>query len=122
MIWFLYGLALFWIAMGTLFILYTEGSRRVLRNLMGKMRSRYVGFMPMVVGVLLMISARESGAFWFIFILGLLAVGKGIYFLLAPHGQTEALLSWWFESAQDRTYRFWGLIMVLLGMVVLSWV
>ena len=122
MIWFLYGLALFWIAMGTLFILYTEQTRRVLRNFMGEMRLRYMAFIPMVVGILLIISARASGAFWFIFILGLLAVGKGVYFLLAPQSQTKALLAWWFESAQDRTYRFWGLIMVLLGMVVLSWV
>jgi uncharacterized protein YjeT (DUF2065 family) len=76
----------------------------------------------MAVGVLLILSAGASGAPWFIVIMGILAIVKGVYFLLAPHGQTEALLSWWFESAQDRTYRFWGLIMVLLGMVVLSWV
>ena len=121
MIWFLYGLALFWIAVGTAFILYTEESRRVLRNFMGERRPRFLAFIPMVVGVLLILSARVSGAFWFILILGLLAIGKGVYFLLGPHGQTEALLAWWFNSAQDRTYRFWGLIMVLLGTVIISW-
>jgi len=121
MIWFLYGLALFWIATGTLFILYTEESRRVLRNLMGEMRPRFLAFIPMVVGVLLIISAKASGASWFIIILGLLAIGKGIYFLLAPRGQIRALFDWWFGSAQDRTYRFWGLIMVLLGTVIISW-
>jgi uncharacterized protein YjeT (DUF2065 family) len=122
MIWFLYGLALFWIAMGALFILYTEESRRVLRNLMEKTKPRFLAFLPMAVGVLLIIAARESGAFWFIVILGILAIGKGLYFLLGPRGQTEALFAWWFKSVQDRTYRFSGLIMVVLGMVILSWV
>jgi uncharacterized protein YjeT (DUF2065 family) len=130
MIWFLYGLALFWIAVGTLFILYTEESRRFLRNFIGGMNPRAMAFIPMVVGILLIISAKAngiisakaSGAFWFILILGLLAIGKGVYFLLAPSSQTKSFLTWWFDSAQDRTYRLWGLIIVVLGMVILSWV
>jgi uncharacterized protein YjeT (DUF2065 family) len=122
MIWFLYGFALFWIAVGSLFILYTDESRRVLRNVMGEVMPRPLAFVPMVVGILLIISARASGAFWFILILGLLAVGKGLYLLLAPRSQTKALLAWWLNSAQDRTYRFWGLIIVVLGMAILSWV
>ena len=122
MLWFLYGLALFWIAVGSLFILYTEESRRFLRNFMGKVSLRFLAFIPIVVGILLVISAKASGAFWFVLILGLLAIGKGIYLLLAPHGQIEALLNWWLDSTQDRTYRLWGLIIVVLGMVILSWV
>ncbi len=121
MIWFLYGVALFWIAAGTLFILYTEESRRFLKVFMAGTRPRSFAFIPMVVGLLLIISAWASGAFWFILILGLLAIGKGVYFLFGPYGQITALLTWWVKSVQDRTYRLWGLIMVLLGMVILSW-
>ncbi len=121
MIWFLYGLGLFWIAAGTFFILYTEESRRFLRNSVGKMNPKLLAFIPMVVGILLILAAKVSGAFWFILILGLLAIGKGVYFLLGPRGQVKALFDWWFKSAQDRTYRFWGIIIVLLGMVLLSW-
>ena len=121
MIWFLYGLALFWIAVGTLFILYTEESRRFLRNSMAEIKPKFLAFIPMVVGILLIISAWASGAFWFIVILGLLAIGKGVYLLLGPRGQIKGLFDWWFKSAQDRTYRFWGIVMVILGMVILSW-
>jgi hypothetical protein len=119
--WFLYGLALFWIAAGTFFILYTEESRRFLGNAVGKMNPKLLGFIPMVVGILLILAAKVSGAFWFILILGILAIGKGVYFLLGPRGQVKALFDWWFKSAQDRTYRFWGIIIVLLGVVLLSW-
>jgi hypothetical protein len=119
--WFLYGLALFWIAAGTFFILYTEESRRFLGKAVGKMNPKLLGFIPMVVGILLILAAKVSGAFWFILILGILAIGKGVYFLLGPRGQVKALFDWWFKSAQDRTYRFWGIIIVLLGVVLLSW-
>lgn len=122
MIWFLYGVAFFWVAGGTLFILYTEESRRFLTVFMAGTRARSFAFIPMVVGLLLIISAWASGAFWFILILGLLAIGKGLYFLLGPQERITTLLTWWVKSAQDRTYRLWGLIMVLLGMVILSWV
>ena len=121
MIWVLYVLAFFWIAAGTSFILYTEESRRFLRNSMGEMKPKSLAFIPMVVGLILIISAWASGAFWFILILGLLAIGKGVYLLFGPPAQIDALFDWWFKSAQDRTYRLWGLIMVLLGMVILSW-
>jgi len=127
MMWFLYvlyGLGLFWIAAGTSFILYTEESRRFLRNSVGKMNPKLLAFIPMAVGILLIlaaIAAWANGASWFILILGLLAIGKAVYFLLGPRGQVKALFDWWFESAQDRTYRFWGIIIVLLGVVLLSW-
>jgi hypothetical protein len=121
MIWFLYGVAFFWVAAGTLFILYTEESRRFLKVFMAGTKPRAFAFIAMVVGLLLIISAWASGAFWFILILGLLAIGKGVYFLFGPHGQITALLTWWIKSVQDRTHRLWGLIMVLLGMVILSW-
>jgi hypothetical protein len=122
--WFLYGLALFWIAAGTFFILYTEESRRFLGKAVGKMNPKLLGFIPMVVGILLIlaaIAAWANGASRFILILGILAIGKGVYFLLGPRGQVKALFDWWFKSAQDRTYRFWGIIIVLLGVVLLSW-
>jgi hypothetical protein len=91
MIWVLYGLAFFWIAAGTSFILYTEESRRFLENSMAKMNPKFLAFIPMVVGVFLILAARASGAFWFILILGLLAIGKGLYFLLGPRGQIKVL-------------------------------
>ncbi|MFB0506484.1 MAG: hypothetical protein ACETWT_07110 [Thermodesulfobacteriota bacterium] len=122
MIWFLYGIAFFWIAAGTLFILYTGESRRFLRSSMAKVNPKFLAFIPMVVGILLILAARVSGAFWLILILGLLAIGKGAYFLLGPRGQIEALFDWWFKSAQDRTYRFGGILILLLGMILLSWI
>jgi len=122
MIWLLYALAFFWIAAGTLFILYTEESRRFLTVFMDGTKARSFAFIPMVVGLLLIISAWASGAFWFILILGLLAVGKGVYLLFGTPDQIKGLFDWWVKSAQERTYRLWGLIMVLLGMVILSWV
>ncbi len=121
MIWVLYVLAFFWIAAGTSFILYTEESRRFLKGFMVGTKPRSLAFIPMVIGLLLIISAWASGAFWFILILGLLAIGKGVYLLLGSPGQIKALFEWWLKSAQDRTYRLSGLIMALLGMVILSW-
>ena len=121
MIWFLYGLAFFWIAVGTLFILYTEESRRFMRDSLGKVKHRFLAFIPIAVGVLLILSAGASGAPWFIVIMGILAIGKGVYFLFGPPNQIQSIFNWWYTSAQERTFRLWGLIAVVLGMVVLSW-
>jgi hypothetical protein len=42
MIWILYALAFFWIAAGAIFILYTEESRRFLKNSMGRVKPKFL--------------------------------------------------------------------------------
>ena len=79
---------------------------------------------PFLVGVLLCVSAfwLDKPLLWFVFSLGLLACLKGILFFLLPAQHTKKFVKWWFEKSSDRFIRLWGLILVILGVAILSWI
>ncbi len=122
MAWFLYLVSIIWIIMGTVLVLYTDWIRSSLKELVEKKNYRFLSPIPFVFGVLLVISAGWSEFFWLIFLLGLVGVAKGLYLFLAPKNQLEIVMKWWFDEASDRLYRFVGLICLVLGIALLSWI
>jgi len=114
--WVLYVVGGFWIVCGTTIVLYTETARRWLSALFRPIPFKIMAFLPMAVGILLMISAPTSHTFWLVEIVGALGVVKGLLLLLVPKAQHQQWLSaWWWERASDVTWRFLGLIGVILG-------
>ncbi len=118
----LYIIAILWIVMGTFLIIYTERTREFFKKPFLTDRVRLLALLPFIVGLVLIIGAffnRDMS--WFAFILGLLAILKGIYFFLAPQQQVKALLEWWFLKAGPGTLRFFGLIGFVIGVALLSY-
>lgn len=120
--WILYIISFLWIILGVIQVLYTEKSQKVLKHLMTENNPKLLAVIPLMIGFLLCISAFWSQATWFIFILGLLGCLKGILFLFLPTKHTQKFLQWWFEKASDQLIRLGGLIMVVLGVSIISWI
>ncbi|MEW5801987.1 MAG: DUF2065 family protein [bacterium] len=126
--WFLYTIGLLWVILGTVQVLYTEQSNSILKKIMVERNPKILGIFPFLIGVLLCVSAllnySKEGVYkplWFVFALGLLACIKGILFFLLPPHNSRKFLQWWFSQASDRFIRLWGLILVVLGVAILSW-
>jgi len=114
--WVLYVVGGLWIVCGTTIVLYTETARRWLSALFRPVPFKILAFVPMAVGILLMIAAPMSHTFWLVEIVGALGVVKGLLLLLLPKSQHQQWLSaWWWERASDVTWRFSGLVGVILG-------
>ncbi|MDZ7699270.1 MAG: hypothetical protein U5R49_20830 [Deltaproteobacteria bacterium] len=117
----LYIIAVLWIACGTFLIVFTEKTRDTLKNMFLTERVKRLSLLPFVFGALLVIGAfTSSEIFWFVFILGILGLFKGVYFFMAPSEKTRRLLDWWFSKAKPETIRFWGLLTFFLGILLLS--
>ena len=118
----LYIVSILWIACGAFLIIYTEGTRGVLKKIFPVDRVKWFAVFPMVIGIILVVGAFFSGElFWLAIILGLLAIVKGVYLFAGPSKQVKALLEWWFNGAAETTVRFYGLIAYTLGCAVLSY-
>ncbi len=118
----LYVIAILWVISGTFLIIYTEQTRSFLKKLFLTDNTKLLAFLPFVVGLVLVVGAfYNRGMFWLVFIVGLLAVFEGVYFIVAPKQQAKALLEWWFMSASPRTVRFFGLITFFIGVTFLSY-
>ena len=118
----LYIIAIAWIAYGVLLILYTDKTRGFLKKLFLTDHVKLLALVPFVIGIVLAGGAffyRE--VFWLSFILGIIAIIKGIYLFFAPSSQVKGFLEWWFEKADDSTARLFGLITFMLGSAILAY-
>jgi uncharacterized protein YjeT (DUF2065 family) len=122
MIGFLYGISIIWVIIGSCCILYTTQTRSILKKIVKGLNLKILSLLTVILGILLILSAWFSHNFWFIIFLGLIAIGKGILFFLNPGNTAEKILNWSFDTASDQTYRFFGIILLILGTAVSSWV
>ena len=118
----LYILAILWIVMGTFLVLYTEATQEVLKKLFFTDHFRWVAALPLIFGIILVVGAFfHKEMFWLIFVLGVLGILEGLFLIIGPSGQIKELIDWWFHKASERTIRVSGLISIILGTAILSY-
>ncbi|MCG6906198.1 MAG: hypothetical protein LJE63_06190 [Desulfobacteraceae bacterium] len=120
--WVLMVISLFWIASGVCLVLYTTACRKFLATLLENMSPQIFGALAFGVGVLLLLSAGASQNFWFVVLLAGLAVAKGLLLFVNPRGLFVKIRRWYLQQADDQTYRMAGIILLVLGTAVFSWI
>jgi uncharacterized protein YjeT (DUF2065 family) len=120
--WFLYAISFLWITAGSLSIIYTTESRNVMKRLFEKTDRKILSVFPAIVGILLFISASWSIHSWFLRMLGIMAVIKGAIIFINPKNLYDEMMNWYLNSLSDQTYRFFGIVMIIIGTAVLSWI
>lgn len=99
---FLYAISFLWIALGSCFVLYTTEGRKVIRSMLRGIDRRFLS--------------------WFIRLLGVIAVAKGGFIFANPKGFYDQITNWYLDTASDQTFRFFGIVSLILGTAVLSWI
>jgi len=120
--WFLYAFCLIWISFGTGLILYTRESKSMLKNLVTNLDRRILSALPAFLGIILIISASESRHSWFIRLIGILAVLKGGFIFWNPQNLYDKTVNWYLNAVSDQTFRFFGIITLILGTAISSWI
>lgn len=120
--WILYLISVIWIASGSSFILYTAEARETVRRLIEKSDSKLLAAIPLVVGVLLIVAGSASSHPWFLRLVGLLALIKGGLIIANPENIWSKLTDWYLNQLSDQAYRLIGIIGIILGTAVFSWV
>jgi uncharacterized protein YjeT (DUF2065 family) len=120
--WFLYAISFLWITAGSWFIIYTTESRNVMKRLFDKTDRKILSVFPAILGVLLFISASWSLHSWFLRMLGIMAVIKGGIIFFNPKNLYDEMMNWYLNSLSDQTYRFFGIVSIIIGTAVLSWI
>ena len=120
--WFLYAISFLWITAGSLSIIYTTESRNVMKRLFNKIDRKVLSVFPVIIGVLLLISASWSLHSWFLRILGAMGIIKGGIVFFIPKNLYDEMTNWYLNSLSDQTYRFLGIVSIIIGTAVLSWI
>ncbi|MBW2109686.1 MAG: hypothetical protein JRI36_13645 [Deltaproteobacteria bacterium] len=119
---FLYVMSVLWIAMGSCLVIYTAECKRVLSKVLRGVDQRFLSPVPAVLGLLLMVAAPQARNSGFIRLLGLLGIAKGVFVFMNPKGYCDQVVTWCLDQASDQTYRFFGIISLILGTALLSWI
>ena len=122
MAWFLYLLSAAWISIGSCAILYTAETRNTFKALLSNTNRKALSAFPFVAGILLIISASASIYPWLIRLFGLIGLIKGGFVFVNPNGMYDKIVQWYLESVSEQGYRLFGIITVILGTAVLSWI
>ncbi len=119
---FLYAISLFCIVTGCCAILYTGGTRHFVKRFLNEVNRKIISVFEAAMGVLLLVSAPASQQPWIFRLIGLLAVIEGALVFCLPGSLYDELIKWYVDSASDQTYRLFGIISLILGSAMLSWV
>jgi uncharacterized protein YjeT (DUF2065 family) len=83
---------------------------------------KFLSALPFVAGILFLFSASACRYPWFIRLFGLIGIVKGVFIFLNPKGFYDKSVDWCLGSLTDQTHRFYGIITIILGAAVLSWI
>lgn len=115
---FLWIISVLWIIFGITFLVVPSAGKRFI-GAMNKVPKILMGLISCIAGILFLLAAPVSSWSWFIAILGMLGLLKGIFFLLSPAGLVRATISWWMNQGSS-LYRLWGILALILAALVIS--
>ena len=118
LILFLYLIGMLWIVMGVLLVFATDMVKKKLyAKLLEKWDFKKLSILPLVFGILLLLSARYNTYVVLIVILGLLGVLKGVLMIVATEVMKKKM-DWWLK-ANDTFCKIWGVVIIIIGSFVL---
>lgn len=120
--WVLYAVSLIWITFGTCAILYTSETRKLAKSMVKDVDRKILAVLPAVAGVLLLLAAPASRNAWVIRLIGLTGVIKGGFIFSNPNNLYKRLSDWYLGSLSDQVLRLYGILALILGTAVLSWI
>jgi len=110
------------IAICTYLILYTRTTINALKRLFQTYQLRFLSAIPVVFGFLFLISASATTYPWVFRIIGLLAFCEAIVAFTDPQKIYSRMLDWYFENVSDQTQRLFGIIGIIFGTAILTWI
>lgn len=117
----IYILGFLWIAAGAVAILYTNDFKGIIKGMTEKMDKKWLALIPSVFGLLLLVAAPSTNYGWFVGLIGILGIVKGVLIYFNPAGLFD-LSKTWLDTLTDQGYRLIGIIALILGTVVISWI
>jgi uncharacterized protein YjeT (DUF2065 family) len=112
---FLLAISIFWIIIGLTALISPSNLKKFYSSIIKLAKKLFI--LPLLIGTALLWSAPASMLYVFIRILGIIGIAKGIFLLVCPANVLTPLFNRWL-SQPDRFYRFFGIFIILLGIIV----
>lgn len=113
---FLFLMSLIYIVEGVLLILTPKKVMRIINKVIDNTKEpKLLGVLPLVVGILFLLSTSASAVGWLIILLGLAGIAKAVYIFITPMAKIRS--HWWFKLS-DNGLRGFGILVLILGVII----
>ena len=112
---FLLAISIFWITIGLTAVISPSKLKKFYSPITKLAKKLFI--LPLLIGTAFLWSAPASTLHVFIKVLGFIALTKGIFLLLCPLNVLASIFNFWL-SRPDVFYRFFGIFIILLGIIV----
>jgi hypothetical protein len=116
-----YLLGFGYIAICSCLILYTKKTSDALKGFFQNYQLKYLSVIPAAIGLLFFISASATIYPWVLRIIGLLVIGGAVLTFTDPEKIFSRLLNWYL-NVPEQTQRLYGIIGIIFGTVILTWI
>lgn len=114
----MYLVGILWIIVGALMVFATDMiKKKFIEVFLPKMNMKKLGYVPITIGVLLILASQYNRHAILVVLLGLVAILKGILCIIKTD-MMESLRDKWVK-AENNVYRIFGAITILIGSIVL---
>ena len=110
------------IVLCTYLILYTRETVDWFKDLYNTYQLKYMTAIPAVYGLLFLIPASFTTHPWVFRIIAVLSFCEAFVAFINPHNFYRQILDWYFENVSDQTQRLFGIIGIIFGTVILTWI
>ncbi len=110
-------LGICWVAAGSISLFNPCGTKRYLVRLKG-VNFHILAWLPLISGIFIYLSSYLSSLEWFLKVIGILGILKGLFLLFVQVKTTRTFLNWWIELP-DGFYRIYGVLVLGLGGLVI---
>lgn len=115
---FLYFIGIFYIVIGALAVFATSVIRKKFFNKLWNISDmKKLSPIPILVGILLLLAAPSNRYGFFVAILGILGIAKGVMIIIATE-KMEKMKEWWVK-ADNNVYKIMGITIIILGSAIL---
>ncbi len=119
--WILYAFSLVFVAFGVYMILYTDNARNLFRQFI-QMGFKTLSIIAAIIGFLFLVSASASHYPWFLRFVGIFSIVEGVVLYINPQDIMGRIYAWYLDEASDQTFRASGIITVIIGTALISWI
>ena len=117
-----YFLGFGYIIISSILILYTRDTVDVFKKIVKSYPLKYLSVFPAIFGVLFLMAAPATAYPWLFIVFALIAFIEAALAIADPKQLYSRFLDWYFEKVSDQTQRLFGIIGIIFGTAILTWI
>lgn len=111
-----------YIIISSILILYTRETVEIFRKIIQSCTLKYLSIVPALFGILFLVAAPATVYPWLFIIFALIAFGEAALAIADPKQMYSRFLDWYFVKVSDQTQRLFGIIGIIFGTAILTWI